>query len=654
VYRPDVDGLRAIAVIAVLLFHAGIPSFQGGFVGVDVFFVISGYLISRQILLGMQAKTFSLSDFYVRRVRRLLPAALTTIVMTLVGASIVLPPYQVAELSREAAFAAFSLSNVYFWRNSGYWAAESQTMPLLHTWTLAVEEQFYLVWPVFLMLALLVMKKRLVWLLLALTVGSVLVTANAPYLFTNYAPSVESGAAAAFYLTPFRAYEFGIGALCVGASRLPWNSMPTPLRQGSTLVGLLMITVSVLTYSEEWPMFPGWAALVPCVGAGLVIAAGSQAGVGRLLNNPVMVQVGLLSYSLYLVHWPVLAIARAVQGSLTSVETVACLAIAAVVAVLQYRLVETRFRLHGTVTEAGRAAAPSGRPGFLRRAAPVLSAGVAVAAASVGLGSWMSSPDRYPVQVRPLLSLDQAAINEERGSSTEELCRERVATTICGAPASDRPNILVIGDSIGQDGLNIAQTVWPEANMLIAARPGCSGLSRPGDDPAPECRAYEHQRSADVSSIAGRLDLIILSTRLSAERLEAVGALVDDLALYGAEVAVLGLGPSYDKAVWQVALDLGEPAALPATLYERLEVAEETNEALRRVVEAHGGTYLDRWAWSCGSASCRSSATGSIAELVVYDRLHLTRTGAQAVGRYLADRPEVRQLDGAMMGSRLR
>ena len=295
-YRADIDGLRAVAVLSVLLFHVDVPGFAGGFVGVDVFFVISGFLITRNILKRVEAERFSFKDFFGRRVRRLFPALLCTLLCSFVVGVALLSPPQLAKLGESTFTAIVSMANAFFWYQQDYFATGAEFNPLLHTWSLSVEEQFYLLWPAVLVAASNARSPRVLnGLLIALGLGSL----AAAELWRPSDPD------AAFYLTPFRVFEFTVGALCVGLSgKVPWRGAAWANELAAGL-GLALILASVVTFSKATP-FPGLWALLPCVGAALVILSDRPRHVGRLLDNPVAVRLGLLSYSIYLVHWPVL------------------------------------------------------------------------------------------------------------------------------------------------------------------------------------------------------------------------------------------------------------------------------------------------------------------------------------------------------------
>ena len=297
-YRPDIDGLRALAVLPVILFHANL-GFPGGFAGVDIFFVISGFLITRLILKEIDDGNFSVVNFWERRVRRVLPALLVVVLATLAAGWIWFLPGDYARLGRSVMAQAALLSNVYFYYHTGYFAGGGSNLPLLHTWSLAVEEQFYVLFP---LLVYFVHQKRFCVARTIMTLG--VVSFGWSVAGTYFQPS------ATFYLLPSRAWELMVGAFLAA---LPAKRLITQIwaTEAAALAGLGLIIFAITCYTPE-TRFPGLAAVPPCLGAGLIIfSAGTrQTLVSRMLAWRPVVFIGLISYSLYLWHWPLLVIAR--------------------------------------------------------------------------------------------------------------------------------------------------------------------------------------------------------------------------------------------------------------------------------------------------------------------------------------------------------
>ena len=341
-YRPDIDGLRAVAVIPVVLFHSkislsGVGLFPGGFVGVDIFFVISGYLISNILLHDISRDQFSILTFYERRIRRIFPALFTVLLVAAAAAFVILLPGALGEMDYFGTHlfgATFFYSNYQFMSETGYFAAAAEDNPLLHLWSLAVEEQFYIVFPVYLYLVSRFFRDRLGLATMAVLLISL--------VYSIYL--VRNNPADAFYSTPARAWELMLGAiLAIVPRKAP---MDQRLAQVLTATGLGFIIYAILFYSEQTP-FPGAAALLPCAGAALILYTGQSnvTQVSRLLSTNAFRYPGLISYSLYLWHWPVLVFYKMYAITpVTPVETAMLLAGMTAAAWVSWKFIEAPFR----------------------------------------------------------------------------------------------------------------------------------------------------------------------------------------------------------------------------------------------------------------------------------------------------------------------
>jgi len=332
-YRPEVDGLRAISVISVLLFHLDFHAFSGGFIGVDVFFVISGYLITKNIITDIGNGVFTFPRFYLKRLHRLFPAFLTTILITFLVSGLLLSPDHYERLAKSMIYTVLSVANVFFWSESGYFAAGADIKPFLHCWSLSVEEQFYLLWPLLVFfLAKLDIRKTVPKVVAIIMIISLIIT--------EY--TLKKDSEAAFFISFFRIYEFCIGALCIWLSGRDHNTKAAEIL---TFSGIGLILYSVFVFNGETP-FPGVNALVPCVGAALVIAFSNKSIYAKaILKNKIMVLMGVLSYSLYLVHWPVIVLYKYWKwDSLSISDAVMLLVVCFVLAWLMHKYIEAPFR----------------------------------------------------------------------------------------------------------------------------------------------------------------------------------------------------------------------------------------------------------------------------------------------------------------------
>jgi peptidoglycan/LPS O-acetylase OafA/YrhL len=353
-YRSDIDGLRAVAVLMVVAFHAFPAWFPGGFIGVDVFFVISGYLISSILFKSLGAGNFSFTDFYMRRIRRIFPALIVVLIASLVAGWFLLLADEYAQLGKHVAAGASFVSNLVLWHDSSYFDNDAANKPLLHLWSLGIEEQFYIVWPIvlFVVYRLIAGKHKTnkhsnpslskeiiqkVWVVIAiLTVLS----------FVLNVVLVVSNQVASFYSPLSRFWELLFGAMLANLTLHHDSSLEHWRARWANSISILAIVllISGVYLLNRFISFPGWWALLPVLGALLLIAAGQKAIVNRtLLSHRWMVWIGLISYPLYLWHWPLLSFVRIVEGDFPRLK-VAAVVLSFILAWLTYRFIESPLR----------------------------------------------------------------------------------------------------------------------------------------------------------------------------------------------------------------------------------------------------------------------------------------------------------------------
>jgi peptidoglycan/LPS O-acetylase OafA/YrhL len=347
-YRREIDGLRALAVIPVILFHAGFSVFSGGYVGVDVFFVISGYLITSIILTEKQAGSFSFIRFYERRARRILPALFFVIAVSMPFAWFLLLPRELKDYSQSVLSVSTFSSNLYFWFKSGYFDTAAELKPLLHTWSLAVEEQFYVFFPILLMGLLRLPAKWVVPILLVLASASFGLAHWITVGNTQNAISLL-GREAAFFLLPTRAWELFVGSVI--AFYFLNRKLPNKWNSAMSGIGILLIGCSVLLFDKSTP-FPSAYTLLPTIGAALIIIfASASTNVGKVLGNQLLVGIGLISYSAYLWHQPLFAFSRSISIRELDAGVLLSLCLAPfVLAYLSWKYVELPFRNKNLIT----------------------------------------------------------------------------------------------------------------------------------------------------------------------------------------------------------------------------------------------------------------------------------------------------------------
>jgi peptidoglycan/LPS O-acetylase OafA/YrhL len=456
-FRPDIEGLRGLAILVVVAFHCGTPGFEGGFVGVDVFFVLSGYLITGLLVAEIEKTSrLSLLNFYARRMRRLLPASALVLLVTLLAGCIVLAPSELEFAGRAARATALYMSNVFFASNTlDYFAPNAETNPLLHTWTLAVEEQFYFVWPLLIMLGLQFWRSRKA--LIALLSGLLILSFAASIWFTSH------GGVYAFYSLPTRAWEFGIGGLAAMLPRTWGSASKTWIGVG--WAGALAILWSVHSISNP-VNFPGWIALMPVLGTTAALLAGATQpgrGVHVLLESNPMQVLGKLSYSWYLWHWPCLIFAETFYPSCPVTGKLAACAIALGLAAASHHFVENPIRFN---------------PYLVKKPVLSLCLGAALTICSLTAAT-LSLRFSAHLANTPEMKTIASRVSDIADMSRDQCLSPEISSelkTCVFANASSSHNLLLFGDSHARQWFNPLRSIaesrgWKLTTMVKATCP---------------------------------------------------------------------------------------------------------------------------------------------------------------------------------------
>lgn len=449
-YRGDIDGLRALAVVPVVCFHAGMRGFTGGFVGVDIFFVISGYLITGILLRDQAMGRLSIAEFYRRRILRIFPALITMAVVTSIAAVLWLMPGEWERYARSLAGAALFGSNIVFYLVTDYFNPGGLSEPLLHTWSLAVEEQWYLVWP--LLIGMIGAHRR--------GVMTSIITAVVLASFAYSIWLLPRDPSATFYLLPTRAWELGMGAWLAATEG---RAAPRRIAEILGVIGIALIALSVKLFTDD-SAFPGLNALPPCLGAALLIYSGrSDTVVARVLAGFPFRPIGLISYSLYLWHWPVIVFALGGVFVGHSLATqIGMIALSVALAWASWRFIERPFRVGSTGWPTPRVLAGGGLA-----IVAMLALAFALPPVANGLGRY-SAQDR---QIASYLSYD-GDVSYRRGTCFKVTWQNRYDAERCLA-TTGKPALLLVGDSH-------AAQLWPglsrhrgRYDVLQATTTGC-------------------------------------------------------------------------------------------------------------------------------------------------------------------------------------
>ena len=634
-HRPDIDGLRALAVIPVVLFHMDIAAFSGGFIGVDVFFVISGFLITSIIahdLDGSSGRRFSLANFYERRVRRIFPALFAVLIGTTALAAVVLLPRDFESYSKSLVATAAFASNIHFFRQYGYFDAESHTKPLLHTWSLAVEEQFYLVFPLLMVLLFRWLRRRD-------RVGMAL-AAVAVASFVLSAWQVRTRPEAAFYLAPARAWELMLGALLALGAVPAFGRRNTVMAEVTAVAGVSLLMFGFLTYSNATP-FPGAAALVPCVGTAMLIH-GRGTTVHRALAWPPLVFIGMISYSLYLWHWALLSLARHwTLDPLTMPQTVTVVAVAVALSAASWRYVEQPFRTRRLV--------PARRG--------VFAWGAAASVAAIAVGSLGSISGGWPSRIDPrVMALDAAQqdfnTDRPRCHANDLMAIPYGDTCRFGAPGV-APRYAMWGDSHAAElsvALGELAAAEGESVRMVTYSACPPALAFHGPKTGMEKCAAHNQETLAAMTADDALEVVFLVARYSQVRAEAgdaffpeLGRVAESLADAGKRVVLVYPTPEYGYSV---------PVQLARAAYrgEDLEKVGQPRDAfeaerapfiaaLDRIRQDDRIGMVDPARRLCDSLRCHTFADG---HALYFDDDHLSLNGARYVRPLFAAHFEVR------------
>jgi len=608
-YRPDIDGLRAIAVMLVVNFHAFPEAMPGGFIGVDIFFVISGFLITGIILRELDQQRFSLLAFYNRRIRRIFPALIVVLCATLVLGWLWMLPAAYAQLSTDVFASAAFFSNIALLLQSGYFDIESGKKPLLHLWSLGIEEQFYLFWPLILML---VARMRLSILVAASVIGIASFLLNVALIGSN--------PVATFYLPFARAWELLAGA----ALACSWNEVSQSSRASNwrATIGLSLIAVAAGVLDTH-SAFPGWWAALPVAGGALLLSAPAAWFCRCLLASPPLVWIGLISYPLYLWHWPLLVFFGIIKfGPLTLLERELTLGLSALLAWLTYRFVESPFRFS--------------RPSPLKIAG--LCTGMVLVSTAAGIVvEGRGFGFRLPPEIREMADVRTDPSNWRVHECLLDLSHEMSFADNC-VDRDRRPLVLVWGDSTAGallPGLRKAQetrdfgiaqftssSCIPALNAEIAATPNCRAIN---DEILARARAIK----PDIVLLHGPADRYLDNVA------ETVAALKKQTT---ARVVVLGPVPTWRRGLPNEVLRY-------FMLHHRL-IPERSSDAvssnwpdalLRAKLVPLGAEYISVWDAMCNADGCLTRTGDKASDISASDQVHFTEKGSMFLVQSIID-----------------
>lgn len=609
IYRKEIDGLRALAVIPVILYHAGFNSFSGGYIGVDIFFVISGYLITYIIINELKDNTFSIANFYERRAKRILPA-LFLVMFSILGISfLILTPYEVREFLNQVLYTTFFTSNFLFFSEVGYFDGPSELKILLHTWSLAIEEQFYIFFPLFLVLTWGKNQKYIVPFLIIVFILSLI---SCSYLYFE-SPDAN------FFLLPSRGWELLSGSFISIYLFKKYNSNVAPNSSYSNILsgfGFLLIMVSLIVI-DSTTKFPGPITILPVLGTVLMILfTNEKTLLYKLLSNKLAVWFGLLSYSLYLWHQPILVIFRLVHGVHLELNlTITALILSFIISYISWKYFEIPLR-HTKYSQ---------KKVFRLVGLSMIFFSI------VSLGLSYKIKNKYPGS----LSSTYKELNGYVNKKQNEIENQDI-----NFPKNEKENLLIIGDSFSQDFINIIFESSLEENFNFASvyiRVVCKNLNLEKSvltnlidfENREKCSTGSHYSDEKTQNLISRADKIILASSWQSEDLEFINESIQNIKnLTSAQIIVVGTKIFHAKEYSSYNLFRRNThkmtkQELRDTKFSLLDKDIEINNALSSF------NFIDLTKAYCEENQCTFVDNNNY--LLSYDGFHLTQEGVKFI-----------------------
>lgn len=611
-YRPDIDGLRAIAILSILLFHLDFATFSGGFVGVDIFFVISGYLIGGGIKKSVADNKYILPEFYRRRICRIVPAMFFMLFVTSLLSCLVLFPENLVKYGMSLLFAATASANFYYLYTSNYFASDTASHALVHMWSLSVEEQFYILFPIIIIASRKLSEQKSNFILILLLIISL----SMSIAYTRVYPD------SSFYMLHTRMWEFLAGYMVFNARKIETGSVF--VSEFIAALGMALIIYAVIIFDKN-TIFPGYAAIIPCLGTALVIFSGERRKtfVSNLISSKIFVFFGLISYSLYLWHWPLIVLVKQYYAYdlLPFTVSSALFIIAVMISVLSWRFIERPWR--GTSIKAATA--------FSMGAASV---GILLIFAAV-LIAFRGFPDRFPPDIVRIAQFDEkAAMTDFREGScflTARYALDDFDKKSCMRGRDGAENIIIVGDSHAAQFWTGLKSQYPAMNILQATSSGCRPLLFHKVEDNPRCTRLMDYVFKDFAPKHKDYWLLLAGNWFEGDA-EFLKATLIALHRQGFKVALVGPIVKYTLPLPQL-IATSRLRGESDLLDRRKDPESEILDGIyRRIAHDTNTVYFSPYKALCDHAECISTLDNGVP--VQFDYGHLTSDGS----RYVATR----------------